>query len=301
MSRRRLGSLVVVLGLVVGGGFSPAPPEPAQGRACPGRDGSAYVPAGEVLLGEDGPDRPGRRVQVEGFWIDRHEVTNRQFAAFVRATGYVTRAERQGGGAVFVAPERVGDPDDASQWWRWVKGANWRTPEGPAAERVAELDQPVVQVAYEDAVAYAKWAGRRLPDEAQWERAARGGQTAPRSPRSWAYDDRGRPIANTWQGLFPVSDTGEDHFKGLAPVGCFPPNGFGLYDMIGNAWEWTATDAQAAGSRIVKGGSYLCAFNYCANFRPAAWQAQEADLPTSHIGFRTIALGGPPRKGLSPP
>jgi formylglycine-generating enzyme required for sulfatase activity len=247
------------------------------------------VPAGEVLLGEDGADKPGKRVKVAAFRIDRHEVTNRQFAAFVAATGYRTEAEIQGAGAVFVVPSHLDGLADAAQWWKLTKGAFWRSPAGPGSGIAGRMDDPVVQVTYADAQAYARWAGRDLPDEAQWERAARGAQAGTAPPSSWAYDGQGRPIANTWQGAFPVADAGEDGYRGLAPVGCFKPNDFGLYDMIGNAWEWTS-QAQAGGSsRIVKGGSFLCSFDYCANFRPAGWQAQEADLPTSHIGFRTVA------------
>jgi formylglycine-generating enzyme required for sulfatase activity len=149
------------------------------------------------------------------------------------------------------------------------------------------MEDPVVQVTYADAHAYAAWAGRALPDEVQWERAARGDQDGEVAPSAWAYDTQGKPIANTWQGVFPVANRRSDGYPDLAPVGCFPPNAFGLQDMIGNAWEWTT--GRSDRGRVVKGGSFLCAFDYCANFRPAGWQAQEADLPTSHIGFRTIA------------
>ncbi|MBI1686110.1 formylglycine-generating enzyme family protein [Caulobacter hibisci] len=298
MNRRRGLSWAVAAGALVAGlatsGFTVADPagvevaaiRAAAPGACRPQQGRAFVPAGAVALGEDGPGRPGKTLAVEGFWIDRHEVTNRQFAAFVDATGYVTQAERDGSSAVFVQPEHLSG-DDAAQWWKLVRGANWRRPHGGGADDLAHADEPVVQVAYEDAKAYARWVGGRLPTEAEWERAARGDQSGPRSPQAWAYDDDGKPVANTWQGEFPLAQSNEDHFTGLAPVGCFAANAFGLVDMIGNAWEWTSSPAASGpAQRLIKGGSFLCAFNYCANFRPAAWQAQEEGLGTSHVGFR---------------
>ena len=259
---------------------------------CKAPNGIARIPTGDVLLGEDGPGRPGHRVHVEAFDVDRHEVTNHQFAAFVVATGYRTDAERQGAGAVFTQPQHVEGLDDAAQWWRLVRGADWRHPRGPDSSIAGRMDEPVVQVTFADAQAYAAWAGRALPDEAQWERAARGDQAGEVPPSAWAYDGEGHPTANTWQGVFPVMNARQDGYAGLAPVGCFKANVFGLYDMIGNAWEWTT--GRSDRSRVVKGGSFLCAFDYCANFRPAGWQAQEADLPTSHISFRTISAPGDP-------
>lgn len=267
-----------------------APPLPVAsagaGARCDARDGRVLVPAGTVLLGEDGEGRPGRKVAVAAFWIDRHEVTNRQFAAFVAATGYRTAAERAGGSAVFVQPTGPVDLDNAGNWWRYRQGAEWRHPDGPGSDIAGREDWPVVQVDYEDAAAYARWVGAELPGEAQWERAARGDQVGPRDPRRWAYHGDEHPTANSWQGVFPIRDTGADGYVGLAPVGCFDGNSFGLHDMVGNVWEWTSE--QRGGSGLIKGGSYLCAMNYCANFRPAAFQAQELDLGTSHIGFRTI-------------
>lgn len=239
------------------------------------------------MLGEDGEGQPGRKVAVSSFWIDRHEVTNRQFAAFVASTGYRTTAEREGGSAIFAPPGGAIDLNNAADWWRYRKGADWRHPHGPGSSIDGRGDWPVIHVDYEDAAAYARWAGAALPSEAQWERAARGDQTGTRHPHSWAYDSKGRPTANSWQGVFPVHDTGADGYVGLAPVGCFSRNGFGLHDMVGNVWEWTSEER--GGKGIIKGGSYLCAMNYCANFRPAAFQAQELDLGTSHIGFRTIS------------
>ncbi len=299
MIRRAALSLV---GLALVAGLTAAAEVPAGGDqardvatiraaapgACGAANGRVFVPAGETTLGEDGPGRPGRKNRVEGFWIDRHEVTNRQFAAFVAASGYVTQAEREGGSAVFVRPERL-DGDDAAQWWRFVRGASWRRPHGRGGEDLAHADEPVVHVTFDDAQAYARWVGGALPTEAQWERAARGDQDGPRSPAAWAYDASGKPTANTWQGGFPMTQAGEDHYDGLAPVGCFPANAFGLDDMIGNAWEWTQSTASGEGRRVLKGGSFLCAFNYCANFRPAAWQAQEEGLGASHIGFRVVS------------
>lgn len=242
-------------------------------------------------LGEDGPDRPGTPTPVAAFWIDRHEVTNRQFAAFVAATGHVTRAERDGGSAIFVSPTTPVSLDNAARWWRFAKGADWRHPQGPDSDLRDRADDPVVHVDREDAAAFASWAGGTLPDDAQWERAARGDQTGPRAPTSWAFSATGKPRANVWEGVFPVRDTADDGYAGIAPVGCFAAGGFGLHDMVGNVWEWVAGTGQTG---LVKGGSYLCAMNYCANFRPAAFQAQERDLGTSHIGFR-VAYAVPER------
>lgn len=264
----------------------PAPVESAD--RCPHASGVASVPPGKALIGEDGHDRPGEPIDVPAFRIDRTEVTNRQFAAFVKATGYVTIAEREGAGAVFRAPvELPRGLDDASQWWSMVRGADWRHPTGPTSTIDGREDNPVVQLTLADVEQYAAWAGGRLPTGVEWERAARGEQTSPRAPLSWAYDDGKSPVANTWQGVFPLRDTGEDKHRGLAPVGCYRANPFGLYDMIGNVWEWTSA-SHGDGAGVVRGGSYLCAENYCANFRPAAWQAQEEGLATSHIGFRLV-------------
>lgn len=243
-----------------------------------------FVAAGTVLLGEDGPGRSGEATRVDAFWIDAHEVTNRQFADFVAATGHVTRAERDGASALFVSPTEPVSLNDASRWWRFVKGADWRHPQGPGSDLAGKADVPVVHVDRDDAAAYARWAGGTLPSSAQWERAARGAQHAGRDPLSWAFKN-GKPRANVWEGVFPIRDTGDDGYAGIAPVGCFEPNDLGIYDMVGNVWEWVAGNAAMG---LVKGGSFLCAMNYCANFRPAAYQAQERNLPTSHIGFRVV-------------
>lgn len=265
-------------------------------------------------------EAPRHEACVAGFDITRTEITVAQFAEFVAATGYKTSAETGGvgdaaqapgmtlppGGAVF-HPLAGSRPADLN-WWRWVDGANWRRPEGPDAAEAAP-DHPVTQITQKDAAAYAAWAGGRLPTEAEWEYAARGGLDGellgwPEAERA-AREDK----ANTWQGVFPVVNTEDDGYAGAAPVGSYPANGFGLHDMIGNVWEWTATpyapshaarDRALAGAAgfdyaqpgiavgTIKGGSYLCASSYCYRFRPAARQAQDLGYGTSHIGFRIV-------------
>lgn len=275
MNRLRAGVALALLGA------APVPPSVEVASEM------ATIPAGSVLLGEDGPDAPGTPVPVAAFRIDRHEVTNRQFATFVAATGYRTQAEVEGAAPVFVMPTTPVSLDDPRGWWHLIRGADWRHPQGPASSIAGHDDDPVVQVSYDDALAYARWSGGTLPTAAQWERAARGRQAGPRSTEAWIHDAAGKPTANSWQGVFPVVDTGEDGHKGLAPVGSYPANDFGLVDMVGNAWEWTSAEA-GPGRRLIKGGSFLCAGNYCSNYRPAAWQAQEHDLGASHIGFRVV-------------
>lgn len=282
------------------------PPEPAA-AACAGlaSDAMVWVPGGRFVMGENpayAEEGPPREVMLEGFWMDTHEVTNAQFAAFVAATGYRTMAERpppaipgapaemlQPGSAVFRAPSRPGET-----WWRWVPGADWQHPSGLQDSIAGKERHPVVQLAYEDAAAYAAWAGKQLPSEAQWEYAARAGAPALPEP----VDAEGRPQANYYQGVFPVKDLVEDGFAGTAPVGCFASNGFGLHDMIGNVWEWTSTLGSRADAvepvGVIKGGSYLCAANYCARYRPAARQFQERGLGTDHIGFRLVDNTRPP-------
>jgi formylglycine-generating enzyme required for sulfatase activity len=257
-----------------------------------------WVPAGSFQFGdtvypEEGPVRP---MQVQGFWMDRTEVTNAQFAAFVKATGYVTVAERavnlrvhpdlppsmqQPGAVVFVMPTDLQHGGDIRDWWQYRAGANWRHPGGPGTD-IEGLDAlPVVATTVEDAQAYARWKGRQLPSEAQWEWAALGGGKPETGNTSQPAQ------ANTWQGMFPVRNQVTDGFTGVAPVGCFAPNGYGLFDMIGNVWELTL-DTAAPNQHVIKGGSYLCAPNYCMRYRPGARQGQEDDLATSHLGFRTI-------------
>ena len=248
-NKGELGSCVEYAGLPVG-----------TGEAA----GMAFVPSGGFMMGSE-RHQPEERfphlVRVDGFWIDRHEVTNAQFREFVEATGYRTLAERgldpeshpglpkemlAPGSVVFIQPIEAGGK--LTQWWRYVEGAHWRAPSGPGSSIPGKENHPVVHVVYEDALAYARWKGRDLPTEAQWEFAARGGRDGV-DDWSSAFDSEGKPIANTWQGLFPVLNTEEDGHAGTAPVGCFPPNGYGLYDMIGNVWEWTKDWYKAGHSR----------------------------------------------------
>lgn len=289
--------------------------------------GMIFIPAGTFRMGSD-HHQPEERfthiARVDAFWIDRHEVTNAQFRKFVDATGYRTLAQRPvdpkahpdwpqemlaAGAIVFVPPKEARGRD--GRWWQFVVGANWRQPRGPGSSIAGRENHPVVHIAYEDALAYARWLGRSLPTEAQWEFAARGGRDG-EDDWSSAFDSEGKPIANSWQGIFPVLNTNEDGYAETAPVACFPPNGYGLYDMIGNVWEWTSDWYKAgharetvsnptgpelislrlppdqAASRVIKGGSYLCAMNYCSRYRPAARQPQESDLAAAHLGFRTV-------------
>lgn len=276
--------------------------------------GMLRVPSGSLSIGSEAgyaDEKPsGVASRVKSFWIDRTEVTNAQFAAFVAATGYVTAAEREGASAVFRAPAKGKAARGPEDWWSWIAGASWRHPEGAASAAVGAPSEPVVLVTVADAVAYAAWLGHDLPSEAEWEWAARGGGKAEmvdREPR----DPTGRPTANYWQGLFPDINSKEDGFAALAPVGCFATNGYGIADMIGNVWELTrdrytgshqahgngdpggaAARAGAANRKgepvVIKGGSFLCAASYCLRYRASARYPHEADLATSHVGFRTV-------------
>ncbi len=288
--------------------------------------GMVWVPGGEFPYGDTvyPEEQPVRKMAVAGFWMDRTEVTNDQFAQFVRATGYVTIAERAvdaaqhpelppgmrlPGAVVFVMPNALSGQGDLTQWWRYVAGAQWRHPGGPGTSIDGRVAFPVVAVTHADALAYARWRGTSLPSELQWEWAAHGAQTG-----AVAVAHKQAVAANTWQGLFPVVNSGEDGFVGLAPVGCYAPNAAGLFDMIGNVWELTAdrwtpdhnTDAATAGDqaplkrppmsaqRVIKGGSFLCAPSYCMRYRAGARQPQEEDLAASNLGFRTISLAPAP-------
>ena len=295
-----------------------------------------WIPGGSFLMGSDKhypEEGPSHRVSVEGFWIDKYAVTNEQFARFIDATGYVTLAERpanpedypgakpellQPSSVVFVKPEYRVDLRNHFNWWTYIRGANWRYPEGPESSIEDRAQHPVVHIAYEDAETYAKWSDKELPTEAEWEFAARGGLDG--AVYAWGEDftPGGKYMANTWQGEFPIQNLLSDGYEGTAPVGQFPPNGYGLFDMIGNVWEWT-TDWYAArhpeakgccggaipkGDReksydpqqpniriprkVIKGGSFLCAPNYCRRYRPAARMAQPIDTSTCHVGLRLI-------------
>jgi formylglycine-generating enzyme required for sulfatase activity len=297
------------------------------------------IEGGAFLMGSDRhypEEAPQHRVEVSAFFIDPAPVTNRQFAAFVGATGYVTVAERPlnpadypvaapdmlaPGALVFHRTKGPVDLRDIRNWWRWVPGASWRHPEGEGSGIAGRQDHPVVQIAYEDAAAYASWRGKELPREAEWEFAARGGLEGAEFAWGDELSPGGRMMANFWQGDFPWQNLKSGGFEGTSPVGRFPPNGYGLHDMIGNVWQWTTDwfsqrheadpaqpccgpgrpadgrmegsyDTQQPGVRIprkvVKGGSFLCAANYCRRYRPAARHAQMIDSGMSHIGFRCI-------------
>jgi formylglycine-generating enzyme len=253
------------------------------------------IPAGSFVAGarplypEEGPSQ---RLRVEGFEIQRHEVTNDQFRAFVTATRYQTDAEKSaasgradGGSAVFVRALK-----DRAQIGAWAltRGATWQAPDGPGSNIEGKGNWPVVHVSYRDARAYATWAKARLPSEMEWEYAASLGLPLANDSRSGAFDAKGAPRANTWQGLFPMRDEGSDGFEGIAPIGCFAPDNIGLSDMIGNVWEWTAQTDPSAHQAVIKGGSHLCADNFCGRFRPEARQYQDIDFSTNHIGFRIV-------------
>jgi formylglycine-generating enzyme required for sulfatase activity len=281
------------------------------------------------LMGSDEfypEERPAHHVAVDGFRMDAHLVTAADFRRFVEATGYVTLAERPPdpaaypdvdpallvpGSLVFRRPPHRVPLDTPQRWWAYVPGAAWHRPGGPGSSLAGRDDHPVTHVAYEDAEAYARWAGAELPTEAEWELAARGGLEGARYVWGDEFAPGGRLMANTWQGEFPWENLVSDGYEGTSPTGAFPPNGYGLHDMAGNVWEWTsdifrphAAAARAccvprnprvegagqAGipSRVLKGGSHLCAPNYCLRYRPAARSAQAADSSASHIGFRCI-------------
>ncbi|MEO0342439.1 MAG: SUMF1/EgtB/PvdO family nonheme iron enzyme [Pseudomonadota bacterium] len=229
------------------------------------------------------------RVHVEAFEILQHEVTNRQFAKFVSETHYITDAEidRNGGGSALFLESST--PADRRSWWQLSKDTTWMLPEGSNGPSYEELqDHPVVHVSLRDAKAYAKWAGGRIPYEVEWEYAASLGLPNPDRPDSGTFNDDGKPIANVWNGIFPIQNTADDGFAGTAPVGCFESSRINTFDMIGNVWEWTQTPFGGSPQFTIKGGSFLCSDSYCQRFRPAAREAQDADFSTQHIGFRIV-------------
>ena len=308
-----------------------------------------WIPGGTFLMGSEDfypEEGPVHEVSVDGFWMDQHVVTNEQFARFVEATGYVTVAERPlnpadypgalpenlvPGALIFQKTRGPVELTDYRNWWVWSPGTSWRHPFGPESSITGFERHPVVHVAYEDAEAYAHWAGKELPTEAEWERAARGGLEGKKFTWGDEHFPGGKAMANSWQGEFPWQNLLLDGFAGTSPVGSFPPNGYGLFDMAGNVWEWTsdwyvhnhageivqaccgpAVNPRIASSqksydplqpniriprRVVKGGSHLCAPNYCLRYRPAARQPQMIDTSMSHIGFRCIIRAvDPPAK-----
>jgi formylglycine-generating enzyme required for sulfatase activity len=315
-------------------------------EAPPGEapDGMVWIPGGTFIRGNDGNEAsvhegPAHTVEVNGFWMDETEVTNAQYREFVKATGYVTVAERpidweelkknlpagtpkpadsilQPGSMVFSPPNYPVQLNDFSQWWAWVVGANWRHPYGPESSIEGKDNYPVVHIAYEDAVAYADWAGKRLPTEAEFEFAAKNAKSG--APFAWGDEltPQGKYLANFFQGDFPYRMTGEDGYAGIAPVKSYPPNSYGLYEVIGNVWEWTSdwyrpdTYAQLDKmticknptgpessydptdpynpKRVIKGGSYLCSIQYCSNYRPSARMATAIDSGQEHLGFRCV-------------
>jgi formylglycine-generating enzyme required for sulfatase activity len=289
-----------------------------------------WIPPGSFLMGSDDaatPDAlPVHRVTLNGFWIDRTEVTNREFARFAKDTGYVTVAEKTpdsaefpgaakedlvAGSLVFTPPVGRVSLDDFRAWWRWVPGANWRHPEGPASDVAERGDHPVAHVCWEDAMAYARWTGKRLPTEAEWEFAARGGLEQKR----FVWGDELRPNGNwrvnNWQGAFPAENLAADGYVRTAPVGSFPANGFGLFDMSGNVWEWCSDwyrpgydphasenppgpsssfdpDEPDVPKRVQRGGSFLCSDTYCTRYLAGARGRGEVGSGTSHAGFRCV-------------
>jgi formylglycine-generating enzyme len=291
----------------------------------------AWIPGGTFAMGSSRhypEEAPVREVSVDAFWLDKHPVTNLEFTRFVKATGHVTWAEKEpdpeqypgaqedmlfAGSVVFQKTSGPVDLSNHLNWWTWTRGADWRHPEGPETTLHGRERHPVVHIAYADAEAYAAWAGKGLPTEAEWEFAARGGLAGAEFAWGDEFMPKGKPMANTWQGEFPYENTLLDGFEGTSPVGRFPPNGYGLYDVAGNVWEWTTdwytsnhqpgspccagdlraasidpNDSTAIPRKVMKGGSHLCAPNYCQRYRPAARMAQAIDTTTNHLGFRCI-------------
>ncbi|MGA2859602.1 MAG: formylglycine-generating enzyme family protein [Candidatus Sulfotelmatobacter sp.] len=317
-------------------GDAAAPAE--TGRAKSGRlpdapDGMVWIPGGRFWMGTNHMEdaQPVHQVEVKGFWMDRTDVTNEEFARFVQATGYVTIAERpldpkefpnlapdelSPGSVVFTPPAGPVPLDHPLAWWRSVRGTNWRHPNGPNGDLRGKEKYPVVQIAWSDALAYAKWACKRLPTEAEWEFAARGGRDRQTYPWGNELNPNGKWMANTFQGHFPYKNSAEDGYAGVAPVASFPPNDFGLYDMSGNVWQWVSDwyrpdyyaqlgheeiainpqgppdsfDPQEPGvaKRVQKGGSFLCTDQYCSRYMPGARGKGDPDTGTNHLGFRCV-------------
>ncbi|KAM9075675.1 formylglycine-generating enzyme isoform 1-T1 [Megaptera novaeangliae] len=275
------------------------------------------IPAGVFTMGTDDPqikqdgEAPARRVALDAFYMDAYEVSNAEFEKFVNSTGYLTEAEKFGDSFVFegMLSEQVKSDIQqavaAAPWWLPVKGANWRHPEGPDSTVLHRPDHPVLHVSWNDAVAYCTWAGKRLPTEAEWEYSCRGGLQNRLFPWGNKLQPKGQHYANIWQGEFPVTNTGEDGFRGTAPVDAFPPNGYGLYNIVGNAWEWTSDwwtihhsveetiinpkGPPSGKDRVKKGGSYMCHKSYCYRYRCAARSQNTPDSSASNLGFRCAA------------
>jgi formylglycine-generating enzyme required for sulfatase activity len=303
----------------------------ARSVATPDLSSMVSIPGATFRMGSEDfypEERPVRAMTVAGFRMDEHPVTAGEFRRFVRETGYVTVAERPldaadypdadpallvPGSLVFRKASGPVPLDDVRSWWAYTPGASWKRPAGPGSTINGRDRHPVVQVAYEDAEAYATWAGKELPTEAEWELAARGGLDGAAFAWGDEHVPEGKPPANTWQGQFPWQNLKADGFEGTSPVGSFPPNGYGLYDMCGNVWEWTSDWFTRSGDdapskpccappsvpgerfprKVIKGGSHLCAPNYCLRYRPAARQGETVDTSTAHIGFRCIVREAP--------
>lgn len=324
-------------------GTSPAPQQGPALSPVGNLNKMVLIPAGTFSMGADDndgqPDEyPKHTVQLDSFWMDEHEVTNGEFAQFVKATGYKTVAEKpvtmeeimrelppgtpqpdssmlEPGSLVFTPPSQAVPLDDVSQWWSFIRGADWQHPQGPESNISGKENYPVTHIAYEDALAYAKWAGKRLPTEAEWEYAARGGRS--NEPYPWGREllTEGKPKANTWNGHFPYENTQTDGFSGLAPVKSFTPNGYGLYDMSGNVWELCADwfhsdyyksvanttsinpkgpdqsyDAEDPGSikHVIRGGSFMCSDEYCKGYRVSARMKTSPESGLENLGFRCV-------------
>lgn len=366
MSSKIAAILIVALSTVLPeGAAAEKPDEVEKGRSSSSANstnesrqpakGMVWIPPGEFTMGCDAKyahpnESPTHRVRLDGFWMDEHAVTNAEFQKFVSATGYKTIAERpvdweeikkqsppgtprppdemlKPGSLVFTPPGHRVDTRDLANWWSWTTGANWQHPQGSVSNIDGLDDVPVVHVAWDDAVAYCRWAGKTLPTEAQWEYAARGGLDGKRFPWGDEFRPGGKFMANTYTGEFPIKDTSEDGYSRPAPVRSFPPNGYGLYDMGGNVWNWTAdlyrADAHEVAAdelkrtgascctnprgpseafnptrpvidvpeRVIKGGSFLCNVSYCESYRPSARRGTPPDTGSEHVGFRCAKAG----------